>query len=116
MRKSWIGVSVALCVVGSAASANAAPNTASSRSNTQHNTIATQNCPQGEHKDSQGQCVKDEVGAVNYNSSKSNTGNLTVQPAGAPGQAGMAVKGSGVPTNGSTTQTGNTATQPSTPH
>jgi hypothetical protein len=47
--------------------------------------------------------------SINYNASKSNTENVTVHntgigtgPAGGFGQPGMAVKGSGVPQNGTT--------------
>ncbi len=49
--------------------------------------------------------------SINYNASKSNTGNVTVHntgtgtgPSGGFGQPGMAVKNGGVPQNGTTAQ------------
>jgi hypothetical protein len=48
--------------------------------------------------------------SINYNAGKSNTGNVTVHntgPGSGFGQPGMAVKGSGVPQNGTTAQPSN---------
>jgi hypothetical protein len=48
--------------------------------------------------------------SINYNASKSNTGNVTVHntgPGSGFGQPGMAVKNSGVPQNGTTAQPSN---------
>ena len=51
--------------------------------------------------------------SINYNASKSNTGNKTFHPGGAKGQPGMAVKGSGVAQSGAAPQ--NKTTGPANP-
>ncbi len=61
-------------------------------------------CPTGQTL-VDGKC-KEKMGAVNYNSSKSNSGNRTDtkmdnKSGAGKGQVGMAVKGSGVPKNSS---------------
>ncbi len=80
MSKLLFGISAAALAVGVAGYAYAgSANTASSRSNQQHNTVSgggQMECPNGQAWDSASRkCVP--VNAINYNSSKSNTGNLT---------------------------------------
>lgn len=57
-------------------------NTATSRSNQQHNsTMGAPSCPKGQTWNSaSNKCVPTD--SINYNASKSNTGNTTVQPGG----------------------------------
>jgi len=121
MRKYWI----VIAMLGIATSAQAAKTYNASHSNT------TAACPSGQHADRHGNCVKDEASSINYNSSKSNTGNLTKSinynasksntgnrsqtGSNASGPKNMAIKGTGVPANG-TMQTQKSGTPASNPH
>ncbi len=78
-------------------------NKTTTRSNTQHNVTVSpddaSSCPQGEAM-VDGKCTRTD--SINYNASKSNTGNVTASPEGSgTAQPGMAVKGNGVPQNNS---------------